>query len=72
MSGKSFRSSRCVFVSSRLMMCVTNFGLEMKLVIAAIYTNYVTEIVDDEGMEQADTFIAGPVGGKLVLRFKRV
>lgn len=54
------------------MMCVTNFGLEMKLVIAAIYTNYVTEIVDDEGMEQADTFIAGPVGGKLVLRLKRV
>lgn len=44
----------------------------MKLVIAAVYTNYTTEIVDDEGMEQADCFVAGPVGGKCVLRFKRV
>ena len=44
----------------------------MKLVVAALYTNYVTEIVDDEGMEQADTFVAGPVGGKLVLRFTLV
>lgn len=47
-------------------------GAEMKLVVAAVYTNYTTEIVQDEGMEQADTFISGPVGGKLVLRFKRV
>ena len=45
---------------------------EMKLVIAAIYTNYTTEIVDDEGIEQADTFVSAPVGGKLILRFKRV
>lgn len=45
---------------------------EMKLVVATIYTNYTTEIVDDEGIEQADTIISGPVGGKLILRFKRV
>lgn len=45
---------------------------EMKSVIAAVYTNSTTEIVDDAGIEQADAFIAGPVGGKLVLRFKHV
>lgn len=44
----------------------------MKLVVAAVYSNYVTEIVDGEGMEQADTFVSGPVGGKCVLRFKHV
>ncbi len=45
---------------------------EMKLVIAAIYTNYTTEIVDDKGIEQADEYISGPAGGKLILRFKHV
>ena len=45
---------------------------EMKLVVATIYSCYTTEVVDHAGMEQADTFISGPVGGKLVLRFKRV
>ena len=45
---------------------------EMKLVVAAVYSNYMTEIVDGEGMEQADTFVSGPVGGKCVLRFKHV
>lgn len=44
----------------------------LKLVIATIYTNYTTEIVDDEGIEQTDTFVAGPVGEKLILRFTRV
>ncbi len=46
--------------------------VEMKLVVAAVYTNYTTEIVDAEGIEQADTFISGPIGEKLVLRFKKV
>ena len=44
----------------------------MKLVVAAVYTNWTTEIVHGGGMEQADTFISGPVGEKCVLRFKRV
>lgn len=42
----------------------------MKLIIAAIYTNYATEIVDDEGIEQADTYISRPIANKLILRFK--
>lgn len=43
---------------------------DMKLIIAAIYTNYVTDIVDDEGIEQADTYISRPISDKLILRFK--
>lgn len=44
----------------------------MKHAIAAIYTNFTTEIVDAEGIEQAEGFTAGPIGDKLVLRFKHV
>lgn len=39
--------------------------------VAAIYTNYTTTIVDDEGIEQSDSFISGPVGNKLILRLDR-
>jgi len=44
----------------------------MKIVISTIYTNFETSIVDDEGIEQEDVFLAGPVGEKLVLRFHPV
>lgn len=44
----------------------------MKLLVAAIYTNYTTSVIDDEGIDQADTYLAGPVGNKLVLRFDRI
>jgi hypothetical protein len=44
----------------------------MKVVTAAIYSNYETEIVEGGDMEQEDMFIAGPVGEKLVLRFSHV
>ena len=53
-------------------MLAADDDVEMKLVVAAVYTNYTTEIVDDEGMEQADTYISGPVGEKCVLRFKHI
>ncbi|KAL4809437.1 cytochrome P450 [Aspergillus unguis] len=56
-------------------MCLgSNFALqEIKLVMAAVYTNYTTEIVDDEGIEQdLAEFISLPKGRKLVLRFRPV
>ena len=43
----------------------------MKLIIAAIYTNFSTHIVDDVGIEQEDAYTAGPRGNKLMLRFER-
>lgn len=45
---------------------------EIKLVTAAIYTNYETSIVDDAGIEPMDGFVGRPVGNKLVLKFKQV
>jgi hypothetical protein len=44
----------------------------IKLVVAAIYTNFTTSIVDDEGIEQEDNYIAPPKGRKLVLQFTSV
>lgn len=46
--------------------------LEIKLVMAAVYSNYTTSIVDDEGIEQDYAFIARPRGRKLMLRFTAV
>ncbi|MCJ1397781.1 hypothetical protein MMC11_000977 [Xylographa trunciseda] len=55
-------------------MCLgSNFATQvLKLIIAAIYTNYTTTIVDDEGIEQMDTYTARPVGDKLILQFHRI
>jgi len=44
-------------------------GAEIKLVMAAVYSNYTTSIVDDEGIEQDYAFISLPRGRKLMLRF---
>jgi hypothetical protein len=43
-----------------------------KLIAAAIYANFTTSIVDDEGIEQQDGMIGSPVGEKLILRFHPV
>lgn len=46
--------------------------IEMLVLLAAIYTNYSSHIVDAEGIEPVDEFIAGPRAGKLILRFEEV
>lgn len=53
-------------------MVMLTCGLEIKLVLAAIYTNYTTKVIDDEGIEQDDGYTVGPVGNKLILRFEKV
>lgn len=55
-------------------MCLgSNFAMhEMKLVVAAIYSNYTSHIVNDEGIEQTDGYTGHPKGGQLWLRFEKV
>lgn len=55
-------------------MCVgSNFAMhEIKLVVAAVYTNFRTHIVDDDGIEQTDGYTCGPTSNKLFLKFERV
>jgi hypothetical protein len=44
----------------------------MKFIIAAIYTNFRTVIVDDKGVEQLDLYTAPPSSGKLVVKLERL
>ena len=44
---------------------------ELKLVVAAIYTNYTTKIIHVEDIEQLDGYFGNPKGGKLILQFER-
>lgn len=55
-------------------MCIgSHFATYMlKVLIVAIYSNFQTEIVDDEEIGQEDTFLAGPKGEKLVLTLRKV
>ncbi|KAI0888201.1 cytochrome P450 [Annulohypoxylon maeteangense] len=55
-------------------MCLgSNFAMhDMKLIIAAIYSNYTTYVVDDEGIEPTDAYTGHPKGNSLYLRFERV
>ncbi|PVH89893.1 cytochrome P450 3A6 [Cadophora sp. DSE1049] len=55
-------------------MCVgSNFAIhEIKLVVAAVYSNFKTQIVNDEGIEQEDGYTCSPKSNKLFLKFERV
>ncbi len=44
----------------------------MKLITAAIYTNFTTHIVNDDGIEQMDGYTCGPTSNRLFLRFEKV
>lgn len=44
----------------------------MKLAVAAIYANFTTTIVDDDGIEAIDAYTVRPTSNKLVLKFERV
>jgi hypothetical protein len=45
---------------------------EMKLIVTAVYTNWRTLIVDDEGIEKIDAYTTRPRSNKLILRFEHV
>ncbi|KAK6850699.1 Tryprostatin B 6-hydroxylase [Apiospora arundinis] len=55
-------------------MCLgSNFAMhEMKLLVASIYTNYTSHVVNDEGIEPTDGYTSHPTSGQLWLRFERV
>ena len=55
-----------------LMKTETDERTEIKLVVAAVYSNFRTYIVDDEGIEQMDGYTTGPMSNRLFLRFEKV
>ncbi|KAI1814282.1 cytochrome P450 3A12 [Poronia punctata] len=55
-------------------MCLgSNFAMhDIKLTVAAIYSNYTSHIVNDDGIEQTDMYTGHPKSNALHLRFERV
>lgn len=48
---------------------------EMKLTIAAIYSNFTTHLTNtygEDGVEQADGYTTSPKGEKLMLKFQYI
>ncbi|KAE8443128.1 hypothetical protein EG329_002372 [Mollisiaceae sp. DMI_Dod_QoI] len=46
--------------------------LELKLLVAVVYRNFTTRVLDDEDIEQIDGYSTGPKSNRLVLRFERL
>ncbi|KAK4496657.1 hypothetical protein PRZ48_012639 [Zasmidium cellare] len=60
------------FSSGGRMCTGRSFALaELKLLVAAVYTNFQTEIVCDDGIEQMDGHTVGPRASSLWLRFSK-
>ncbi|KAH7145511.1 cytochrome P450 [Dactylonectria estremocensis] len=55
-------------------MCIgSNFAyFSMKNVVGSLYTNFTTSLHDHGSMELEDAYLAGPVGHRLELKFKRI
>ena len=44
----------------------------MKYIIAALYSNYSTSIVDDTGIDQTDAYTAPPKSDKLMIKLRKL
>jgi hypothetical protein len=44
----------------------------MKYIVAAMYSNYTTTIVDDTDVEQSDAYTAPPKSDKLMIKLQSV
>lgn len=49
-----------------------NKKTELKMMIAAVYTNFTSHVENDDGIEQEDGYTTGPTSNRLILRFERV
>ncbi|KAI1747062.1 cytochrome P450 [Xylaria castorea] len=72
--GREAASKQFWGFSSGGRMCLgSNFAThEMKLTIAAIYSNFTSHIVDDRGIEQTDMYTGHPKSNALHLRYERI
>lgn len=55
-----------------LRLTVLNLPAEIKLTVAAIYTNFTTSIIESGDMEAIDAYTVKPKGEKLVLKFEPI
>lgn len=52
--------------------CAADALAEMKYIVAALYSNYSTTIIDDTGIEQMDSYTAPPKSEKLLIRLEEL
>ncbi|KAF2628750.1 cytochrome P450 [Macroventuria anomochaeta] len=45
---------------------------QMKYIVAALYSNYSTTVVDDTGIQQSDSYTAPPKGDKLLIQLEKL
>lgn len=62
----------CNASSSLAWLSDTDSFPEMKYIVAALYSNYKTAIIDDTGIEQSDAYTAPPKNSKLLIRLQRL
>ena len=60
-----------VEILPELLLIARNFSAEMKLLVAVIYSNFTTTVIDDDGIEAIDAYTVRPTSNKLVLKFER-
>ena len=65
-------SSRKIVCGAKLIRVPYFFIIEMKLLIAAVYTNFTTSIIDDTDIEQTDGYVGRPISNQLILKFEHV
>jgi hypothetical protein len=58
--------------TSKKMVVDVDWIAEMKYIIAVLYSNYSTTIVDDAGIEQIDSYTAPPKSDKLLVRLEKM
>jgi hypothetical protein len=54
------------------MVLCADYDAEMKYIIAALYSNYGTTVVDDTGIEQSDAYTAPPKSDRLIVRLEKL
>lgn len=55
-----------------VMGCSLTDRSEIKYILAALYTNYTTSVVDDMGIKQVDAYTAPPESEKLMIKLQRL
>lgn len=66
------RERRILLTSNAFDENLLTSGPEMKYIVAALYSNYNTAIVDDTGIEQSDAYTAPPKKDRLMIRLEEL
>jgi hypothetical protein len=61
-----------LYATEKLASRRANALTEMKYIVATLYSNYSTTIIEDTGIEQSDSYTAPPKSDKLIIKLERL